>query len=78
MATSSRLPARVPTGTKYVLESRGLFVQRYIELPNGRRVRLARRKALSCICAARQQISIVPEESAAVIDAPSLGKPVVA
>ena len=78
MTTLSRLPARFPTGTKYVLESRGPFVQRYIEFPNGRRVQLVRRKALSCGCAAPQQISIVPDETAPVIDAPSLGKRVVA
>jgi hypothetical protein len=78
MATLSRLPARFPAGTKYVLESRGPFVQRYIEFSNGRKVRLARRKALSCTCASLQKISIVPDETAAVIDAPSLGKRVVA
>jgi hypothetical protein len=78
MATLSRLPARFPTGTKYVLESRGPFVQRYIEFPNGRKVRLAHRKALACTCAALQQISIVPDETSTVIDAPSLGKRVVA
>jgi hypothetical protein len=47
MASLPRLPARFPVGTKYVIEGRGLFVRRYIELPNGRRVQLARRKALS-------------------------------
>jgi len=78
MASLSRLPARFPVGTKYVLEGRGLFVQRYIEFPNGRRVQLARRKAVSCTCAALQQISVIPDEIAAVIDAPSLGKRVVA
>jgi hypothetical protein len=78
MASLPCLPARFPVGTKYVIEGRGLFVQRYIEFPNGRRVQLARRKALSCSCAALQQISIIPNETAAVIDAPSLGKRVVA
>jgi hypothetical protein len=78
MATVSRLPARFPTGTKYVLESRGPFVRRYIEFPNGRRVQLAGRKALTCNCTALQQISIVPTGKAAVIDAPTLGKRVAA
>jgi hypothetical protein len=78
MASLSRLPVRFPTGAKYVLESRGQFVRRYIELPNGRRVQLARRKALFCACAAVQQINTVPDETAAVIDAPSLGKHVAA
>jgi hypothetical protein len=73
MASLSRLPARFPDGTKYVLEGRGLFVQRYIEFPNGHRVQLARRKA-----SALQHVSIVPDETATVIEAPSLGKRVVA
>ena len=47
MTTLSRLPVRFPTGTKYVLESRGPFVQRYIEFPNGRKVQLARYCALT-------------------------------
>jgi hypothetical protein len=78
MARLSRLPARFPDGTKYVLESRGRFVRRYIVLPDGRRVQLARRKALRCIGAEMRQISIIPDKTAAVIDAPSLGKRVVA
>ena len=72
MPVSKRLPMRFPVGSKYVLESRGLFVQRYIEFPNGRRVQLKTRKALSCTCAAMQQISIVPNLSAGVFDAPVL------
>ena len=72
MPSSPSLPARVPVGTKYVLEGRGSFVRRYIEFPNGRKVQLATRKASSCTCVARQRISIVPDRSAAVIDAPSL------
>lgn len=78
MPSSSRLPARFPVCTKYVLESRGQFVRRYIEFPNGRRVQLPTRKASSCQCAAWQQIGIVPEQSVAAVDAPSLRKHVVA
>ena len=78
MPISSRLPARFPVGTKYVLEGRGQFVRRYIEFPNGRRVQLPTRKALSCTWAAWQQIGIAPEQSVAVVDAPSLRKRVVA
>ena len=51
MPSSSRLPARFPVCTKYVLEGRGLFVRRYIEFPSGRRVHLATRKALTCTSA---------------------------
>jgi hypothetical protein len=77
MPSSSRLPARVPVGTKYVLEGRGLFVRRYIEFPNGRRVQLATRKAMSCADAASQQIGIVLGHSVAVVDPSSLRSHVV-
>jgi len=77
MPISSRLPARFPVGTKYVLECRGLFVRRYIEFPNGRRVQLPTRKAISCTDAASQQIGIVPDQSVAVVDRSSLRSHVV-
>ena len=48
MLNRTRLPERLPIGTKYVLEGSGRFVRRYIEFPNGRRIQLANRKALSC------------------------------
>jgi hypothetical protein len=78
MLNHPRLPARFPNGTKYVLEGRGPFVRCHIEFPNGRRVQLTTRKAVSCTCAARQQISIVPDQSVAVVDAPSQRSRVVA
>ena len=59
MLSRPRLPARFPIGTKYVLDGRGPFVRRYIEFPNGRRVQLATRKALSCTCVASQPIDVV-------------------
>src|ERR1035437_5324859 len=71
-AQSPSPASALPIGTKYVLDGRGPFVRRYIEFPNGRRVQLATRKALSCTCVASQPIGIVPDQSAAVIDAPSL------
>ena len=55
MTNSSRLPKRIPVGTKYVLESFGSFVRRYLELPNGQKIRLATRKALTCGCAKRKR-----------------------
>ncbi len=61
MRTSSRLPSRLPEGSKYVLESRGSWVQRYVEFPDGRRVRLRARKALPC-CAA--DVTLVPKLAA--------------
>jgi hypothetical protein len=78
MPSSSRLPARFPVGSKYVLEGHGSLVQRFIEFPNGRGVQLPTRKALSCKCAEWQQISITPEQSVAVVDDPSLRRRIVA
>jgi hypothetical protein len=46
--TSDRLPKRFPVGTKYVVESHGPLVTRYVEFPNGHRVVLAKRRALPC------------------------------
>jgi hypothetical protein len=46
---SERLPGRFPVGTKYVVESCGSVVRRYIEFPNGQKVILAKRMALPCI-----------------------------
>jgi hypothetical protein len=57
MRSTRRLPARFPDGAKYVLESDGGTVRRYVEFPDGRRVTLASRKAMTC-CA--EQVSIVP------------------
>ena len=65
---------RFPVGSKYVLESRGPFVRRYIELPNGRRVQLATRKAVPCRSSELQEIGIVPEQHAGPVDAPSITK----
>ena len=44
----NRLPNRFPVGSKYVVESSGPFVRRYVEFPNGRRIALPKRKALPC------------------------------
>jgi hypothetical protein len=57
----TRLPKRLPVGTKYVVESRGEFVRRFVELPNGDRIDLPTRKAHTCDCA--EQVSIVPEQA---------------
>jgi len=56
-----RLPKRLPEGTKYVVESAGQFVRRFVELPNGRKIPLSTRKAQPCACGER--ISIVPEQA---------------
>jgi len=47
----TRLPARFPANTKYVLEARGPLVRRYVEFPDGRRIELSPRKAVTCDCA---------------------------
>lgn len=64
-------PTRFPPGTKYVLESRGQYVRRYVELRNGRRIRLATRKALTCSCVELQQISIAPDDDLGLANTPS-------
>jgi hypothetical protein len=78
MSSSSRVPKRVPVGTKYVVESNGLSVRRYIEFPNGRRVNLSARKALTCGCLEWKQISVVPDGNATLVDARSPRSRVVA
>ncbi|MGN6572011.1 MAG: hypothetical protein ACTHLO_11410 [Pseudolabrys sp.] len=60
MASTRRLPDRFPDGTKYVLESEGGMVRRYVEFPDGRKVMLASRKAAVCVCPDLQSVSIVP------------------
>jgi hypothetical protein len=46
--TSTRLPTRFPVGSKYVVESHGPVVSRYVEFPDGQKVVLAKRMALPC------------------------------
>jgi hypothetical protein len=65
MQGSKRLPARFPANTKYVLEARGRWVHRYIEYPDGRRVELSPRKALTCYCVERQT---TPDQRARVAE----------
>ena len=60
MRKASRLPRRFPEGTKYVVESDGPLVRRFVELPNGKKIILPSRKAISCGCGDR--VSIVPEQ----------------
>ena len=62
MRNKYRLPKRLPKGTKYVVESAGQFVRRFVELPNGRKIPLSTRKAQPSACGER--ISIVPEHAA--------------
>ena len=57
MRKSNRLPTRFPEGTKYVLESEGGMVRRFVEFPDGRKIVLPARKAMGC-CA--EEVSIVP------------------
>lgn len=64
MRKSSRLPTRFPEGTKYVLEGQGGIVHRFVEFPDGRRIALTDRKAVSCVCAELQEVSIVPPPQA--------------
>jgi hypothetical protein len=64
MRKSSRLPNRFPLGTKYVLESRGGVVHRYVEYPDGRKLALSTREPATCNCLALQELSIVPDLAA--------------
>ena len=61
MRSSTPLPRRFPAGTKYIVEGFGKIVRRYIEFPNGRRLKLKTRKAFVCACLEREQVSLVPE-----------------
>ena len=74
MVASSRLPARFPIGTKYVLERRGSVVRRYIELPGGHRINLKLRKALTCTCAAQRGVDIVPDHDPEAVEASSFDR----
>ena len=67
MPGSSHRQTRFPAGTKYVLESCGPFVRRYVEYPDGSKMQLPTRKALTCMCA-EQQTSIVLEHNADAFD----------
>jgi hypothetical protein len=60
--TEFRLPKHLPEGTKYVVESCGPFVRRFVELPNGNRIPLPTRKAVTCTCADEETVSIVPAQ----------------
>lgn len=57
---SSRLPKRLPAGTKYVVESAGALVRRFVELPSGEKILLPTRKALNK-CSDR--VSLVPDQA---------------
>ncbi len=63
MAHTSLRKLSIPVGTKYVLEKVGPFVRRYIEFPNGERIKLPTRKAKICEHA-NLQTSIVPDQVA--------------
>jgi hypothetical protein len=55
-----RLPKRYPEGTKYVVEAHGDLVRRYVELPDGRRVRLRSRKPFT-LSTAEPAVSLAPD-----------------
>ena len=58
----SRLPSRFPVGTKYVVEAHGSLVKRYVEFPNGRRIKLGGRKAQRC-SSLEPVVSLVPDQT---------------
>lgn len=63
MRPISRLPRHLPVGTKYVIESDGALVRRFVELPNGERISLPTRKALL----SAESVSLVPEQTASKV-----------
>jgi len=60
----SRLPSRFPVGTKYVVEAHGSYVKRYVEFPNGRRIKLGSRKAKGS-SSLEPVVSLVPDQTGA-------------
>lgn len=48
MLRSCHRITRVPVGTKYILEASGAFVRRFIEFPDGRKLKLKKRKSAGC------------------------------
>ena len=54
MRLKARLPEHLPENTKYVLEARGPLVHRYVEFPDGRKLELEPRRALTCRCQAQR------------------------
>jgi hypothetical protein len=74
MLSSTDLQMCFPLGTKYVVEGRGRFVRRYVEFPNGCRIELATRKALTCKCLTRQREDIFLDHGANRIDRPVVRK----
>ena len=67
MRKSSRLPTQFTEGSKYVLEADGGRIHRYIEFPDGRKVLLADRKAVTQ-SSTPSDISIVPTLAVEAID----------
>ena len=57
----SRVGKNYPDGTKYVVEAHGAIVKRYLEYPDGRRIRLNNRKSHRCSWG-ETVTSIVPDE----------------
>jgi len=58
----SRLPKRFPVGTKYVVEASGEFVRRFVEYPDGRKIRLSTRKRQRC-SSVEPVVSLAPDQT---------------
>jgi hypothetical protein len=65
MRRVTHLPERFPENTKYVLEACGGLVRHYVEFPDGNRLELAPREALTCRCLALRKIGRAQPASAA-------------
>jgi len=75
MASLHRRLARAPIGTKYVLETCGPYVRRYVEFPDGRKVTLPTRKAAFYQCSKYSEVSIIPAEGLSIEANPEHLKP---
>ena len=45
-----RLPKNFPDGTRYVVETHGAVIRRYVVFPSGRKINLSNRKAVRYAC----------------------------
>jgi len=73
MSRLSHLPKQFPVGTKYVVEAHGEFVTRYVEYPDGRQIRLSKRKRRHYY-SVEPVVGLVPDQAESVTDQPVFGR----
>lgn len=55
-----RLPKNFPDGTRYVVETHGAVIRRYVVFPSGRKINLSNRKAVRYACR-ESNVSVVAD-----------------